>query len=125
MVDGLCQVCARPVPWSRRNLVVAGMPVDFVPIAGQRRAVVSEPWLDDRCAHIATRWCPALIRRRHDDGLTVHQVRSPREVQMVLSEGWVEGGLAEQTRARNVGMFVKVALLTLDIRPGSEAPCGG
>jgi hypothetical protein len=118
MVNGLCQVCARPVPWSRRNLVLAGVSVDFVRVGNQRRAVVFEPWLDDRCLHIALAWCPALIRRRRDEKLEPHPIRSRRDVELVLSEGWVEGDLAAATQARPVGMLVKAALLTLDVRPG-------
>lgn len=36
-----------------------------------------------------------------------------------MSEGWVEGDLEVATTARPVAMWVKVALLTLDIRPES------
>jgi hypothetical protein len=125
MVAGLCQVCGREVPWSRRNIVLSGVSVEFVQVAGGRRAVVFEPWLDDRCAEIATRWCPALIRRRHDEDLTAVPVRSPREAQLVISEGWIEGPLEAATRARPVAMFAKVILLNHDIRPWSERTVTG
>lgn len=122
MVAGLCQVCARPVPWSRRNLVVSGMSVDFVDVAGRRRALVSEPWLDDRCARIATNWCPALIRRCRTEDLAVIAVRSKRDVRLVVSEGCIDGPLAEATRAAPVAMFVKAAVLTWDIQEGGDGP---
>jgi hypothetical protein len=93
MVRGLCQVCARPVPWSRRNLVISGVSVEFVTVEGQQRVVVFEPWLDDRCAQIAVKWCPALIRRSSADDLTVVPIRSQREAQLVVSDGWIEGDL--------------------------------
>jgi hypothetical protein len=117
MVEGLCQVCARPVPWSRRNLVVAPNSVEWVEVTGIRGQVpvVFEPWLDDRCAEIATQRCPALIRRRHEEQLEVVPVRSPREVQLVVSTGWVEGHLEEQTRRHHVAMWVKAALLRCQI----------
>jgi hypothetical protein len=112
---GLCQVCARPVPWSRRNLIIAPMSVEWVSLEGRQVPVISEPWLDDRCTEIATRWCPALIRRRRDEDLTVVPVRSRREVQLVVSNGWIDGHLAEETRANPVVMWLKVALLTYRI----------
>lgn len=111
MDEGLCQVCARPVPWSRRNLVIAPLSVEWVTVEGRQVPVVFEPWLDDRCAEIATRWCPALIRRRRDEELTVVPVRSRREVQLVVSTGWVEGHLEAETRANHAAMWIKVALL--------------
>jgi len=120
MIQGLCQVCGRQVPWSRRNLVVASMSVDFVHVAGRERPVVFEPWLDDRCAQIALAWCPALIRRRHGEDLTLIRIRSPREVQPVASSGWIDGELEEQTKASPVAMFVKFALLTWNVQKMSS-----
>lgn len=113
MAGGLCQVCARPVPWSRRNLVIAPNSVEWVEVDGVRGEVpvVFEPWLDDRCAEIATRWCPALIRRSREEQLEVVPVRSPRDVQLVVSTGWIEGPLEEQTRSNHVAMWIKAALL--------------
>lgn len=44
MTVGLCQVCARPVPWSRRHLVLdAGMSIGHVEINGRLTPVVTEP----------------------------------------------------------------------------------
>jgi hypothetical protein len=118
MVAGLCQVCARPVPWSRRNLVIAPNSVEQVTVGGRLVPVVFEPWLDDRCAEIATKWCPALIRRRREEQLAVVQVRSQREAQMVVSRGWIDGPLEAETRGDPVAMWVKVALLKVQIRVG-------
>lgn len=111
MAAGLCQVCGRQVPWSRRNLVIAPNSAEWVNLGGRQVPVVFEPWLDDRCAEIATRWCPALIRRQRDEELTVLPVRSEREAQLVVSTGWVEGPLEAETRADPVAMWVKMALL--------------
>lgn len=119
MALGLCQVCERPVPWSRRNVVISGVSVEWVPVAGQIRPVIFEPWLDDRCAEIATRWCPALIRRHHGDDLTVLPVRQG-DVQLVVSTGWVEG--QPDTRTDMVAMWVKVALLRHNIVRGEVSP---
>lgn len=113
MAGGLCQVCARPVPWSRRNLVIAPDSVEWVRVAGRvgEVPVVFEPWLDDRCAQIALQWCPALIRRRRGEQLDLVQVRSPRDAQLVVSTGWVDGHLEARTRANHVAMWIKVVLL--------------
>lgn len=117
MAAGLCQVCARPVPWSRRNLVVAPNSVEWARVEGVAGEVplVFEPWLDDRCAEIATRWCPALIRRRREEELYVVPVRSQREVRLVASTGWVEGHLQAQTQRSHAAMWIKVALTRLRI----------
>jgi hypothetical protein len=119
---GLCQVCGRPVPWSRRNVVVSGISVEWKQVEGRQRAVISEPWLDDRCAHIATHWCPALIRRRRDEHLTVVPVRSKREAQLVVATGWVEGPLEAATKANPVALTCKLTLLTWDIQPAEALP---
>lgn len=116
VIDGLCQVCARQVPWSRRFLPVASLAVDWVPVPGRSEpiAAVYEPWLDERCAEIATRWCPALIRRAREDQLLIHPVRSKRDVQLLLSVGSVDG--FPDTVESPVAMWAKVAVLSLDIR---------
>jgi hypothetical protein len=110
MAAGLCQVCARPVPWSRRNLVVAPLSVEWVTLGGLRLPVVFEPWLDDRCAEIATKWCPALIRRRRDEQLIVHPVRSKRDAEQIASVGALDADPA----VRGI-MWVKLALNNLRI----------
>jgi hypothetical protein len=112
MATGRCQVCHRPIPWSRRNLVVAPLSVEWISMQGRQVPVIFEPWLDDRCADIAVNWCPALIRRRRDEQLTVVPIRSQREVQLVVSTGWVEGPLEVQARADPAAMWCKVALLS-------------
>lgn len=124
---GLCQVCARHVPWSRRNLVVAALSVQWVRLDGVDRRevpVIFEPWLDDRCAEIATRWCPALIRRTREERLTVVPVRSQRDVRLVLSTGWLEGPLEAETKADPVGMWLKIALLKPNITRAAPVPVG-
>jgi hypothetical protein len=119
MVTGLCQVCARSVPWSRRNLALSTMSIeliDMVEIPGRKVPVVHEPWLCDRCAAIATQACPALIRRARDERLTIHPIRSKTQVRLVTSSGWVEGPLAEQTKRHPAAMWVKVMILTAPSR---------
>ncbi len=113
MVEGLCQVCARPVPWSRRCLIVSGASVQWVQVGGRQLPVVYEPWLDERCADIATAWCPALIRQERAGNLHRVPVRSTREVSLVMSHGWVDGH--PDTVDNHVVIFVKVALRHLQI----------
>jgi hypothetical protein len=115
MTLGWCQVCARPMPWSRRFLVVSSMSVEQVQVAGRPVAVVTEPWLDERCAEFALRICPGLIRRRTAHGLTLVPVTSKREVQLVVSNGWVEGHLEEESKRIQPAMWAKVALIGVRI----------
>lgn len=143
MTRGLCQVCGRFTPWSRRNLVISGNHVESVQVAdlgGRRAMAVHEPWLDDRCAAIATLLCPALIRRRHDEqDLTVLPVRREKDVQLIVAVGTLDLDQladAEQahpdhvTRLRSaiarglVATTVKAVLLNQPIafRDDSEAP---
>jgi hypothetical protein len=130
MIEGLCQVCGKPVPWSRRNLVVADLAVDWVWSPERRREVptMTEPWLCDRCCAIAVDWCPALIRRRRGDVMRVVPVRSPREVLLMVSTGRVDGFDGAGTEVR---MWGKVQLLGLDIvrtapaDPAALVPCPG
>jgi hypothetical protein len=120
MVDGLCQVCGKPVPWSRRNIVLANMSIEWVWVTDLRREVpvIHEPWLCDRCCAIATTWCPALIRRARGEKLQVIAVRSPRDVQQVVSVGSVSQPGLEWTVRKPVAMWVKLRLLSTDIVRG-------
>jgi hypothetical protein len=125
MVDGLCSVCGKFVPWSRRNLVIAALAVEWVQTpSGREVPVVMEPWLCDRCAHIAVHWCPSLVRRRREEQLQVVPVRSSREVVPVVSVGELTVPGLEWTRARPVRLWVKLRLLTLDIQRAPEAVSG-
>lgn len=119
MVEGLCQVCGKPVPWSRRNLVVADLSVKWQYVAERRCVVpvVAEPWLCDRCCAIAVDWCPALIRRSREEHLQVVRVRSVREVALVVSVGEIVG--LPQV-GDHVMLFAKVQLLAVDIRRASS-----
>lgn len=132
MVTGLCQVCGRFTPWSRRNLVLSAHTVEQVDLGGGRIVpAVNEPWLDDRCAFIATTLCPALIRRAHDEDLNVVPVRSPREVELIVSVGALDfDALADKQAAHPdhlarlraaaqrgpLGMWVKAVLLNHQIQ---------
>lgn len=121
MVEGLCQVCGKFTPWSRRNLVVASLSVKWQWVGewGREVPVVSEPWLCDRCCAIAVGWCPALIRRTREEQLQVVPVRSPREVQEIVSVGRVD---ACPEAGEQVRIWVKLQLLSLDIqRPPAVA----
>jgi hypothetical protein len=142
MMAGLCQVCGRPVPWSRRNLVLSGSTVEPIAVpelGGRAVAAITEPWLDDRCAAIATLLCPALIRRSHDDDLHVVPVRRERDVHLVVSVGTMDAARLGEVGTASaahmaalraacaggpVAMWVKVVLLRhrIGFRDDGEAP---
>lgn len=107
MVEGLCQVCARKVPWSRRFLIVSSVSVRTIDVEGRRRNVITEPWLDERCARFAITHCPALIRRRRDDDLWLTQVHQ-RECQLSVSTGWLDD--FPDTLVNPVAMWVNILL---------------
>lgn len=126
MILGGCQVCGKPVPWSRRNLVISSLAIDFVREDGVNKALIYEPWLCDRCCDIAVNWCPALIRRRRDEQLIVHRVTSKRECVFRVATGCIDGPLRAETQADPVAMMVKIQLLNLDLVPhdGRYTPMG-
>jgi hypothetical protein len=116
MVDGLCQVCARPVPWSRRFLIVSSISVEAVkvPLRGEL-IVVTEPWLDGFCARFALEKCPGLIRRKTAKDLDLVSVRSKLDVEMVVSSGTIDGPLAEMSQTIQPFMWAKLYLSRLRI----------
>lgn len=118
---GLCQVCARPVDWPDRALVVSSLSVERVDVDGRHVAVVIEPWLCPDCADFAVNVCPALIRRNRDDDLHVIQVTSPQHCQLVLSRGWIDGPYEQATRANPVAMWVKILLLDVNVKAPAHA----
>lgn len=126
MVEGLCQVCARPVPWSRRFLVVSGMSAETVRVPGRGDVVViSEPWLDEFCAAFAMRKCPGLIRRRKTDDLHLMPVTSKRSVELVVSRGWVDGAFGGRIAAGPAGDVGQAVPAGGTDHRGSGAPTGG
>ena len=124
---GLCQVCARPIPWSRRFLVISGMSVEWVHVQtlGRTVPVVTEPWLDERCARFAMERCPGLIRRARKAELTLVPIRRQKDTQLVVSRGWVEGELEEASRELEPAMWCKIALPKLTIRKGPRGTGAG
>lgn len=122
MVAGLCQVCARGVPWSRRFLVVSDISAERVVVDGRGVTVLSEPWLDERCARFALDHCPALIRRHRRDALSLVAVTSPRTVRLVVSRGWVEGPLEAESKRVQPAMWVKLWLMDLDVQLVAAVP---
>jgi hypothetical protein len=110
VMQGLCQVCRRPVPYSRRCVVISSISVETVNVAGQDRAVIFEPWLCTRCALFAVDRCPALIRRKETEDLTVFPIRRPSDFQVTVSLGWVEGPLEAQSRETPPAMWAKIIL---------------
>lgn len=114
---GWCQVCGRPVPWSRRFLVLSSISLTVITVAGRERVAVTEPWLCEQDARLAIQHCPGLIRRQHDDDLRMVQVRR-QDVELASSSGWVEGPLAEYTRTHPVVMWLKMMLRLSVLPPG-------
>lgn len=115
MMAGLCQVCARPVPWRRRLLVLASMSMETIDLDGQRVPVVTEPWLDTRCAEFALAHCPDLIRRRRDERLDLVAITAPEQTTMTVSTGWIEGPLQALSERVQPAMWVKVILHHVDV----------
>lgn len=110
-IQGLCQICKRPVPYSRRTLIVSSISVETVHVDGRGEcAVVTEPWLCGRCALFAVDRCPALIRRKNDVDLTIFSIRRPSDFQITVSVGWVEGPLEAQSRETPPAMWAKIIL---------------
>ena len=110
MAGGLCQVCAHPVPWSRRFLVASAETLEIVEVAGVPTAVTFEPWLCGRCADFALRYCPALIRRTRTDRLTLIPVTSRRQAVMVAAVASLDGPLREESLRVLPTLTVKVGL---------------
>lgn len=112
VTQGLCQVCRRFVPWSRRVLVIAALSCEQIVLEGRRTTVVTEPWLCRRCAEFAVTVCPALIRRRRDEDLRIIEVPGPRQFRIVISRGWIDGPLEEQSRQDPPAIWAKILLLS-------------
>lgn len=111
MAKGLCQVCGRPMPWSRRFLVVSSISVDRITIGDRPAVALTEPWLDEPCAKFAMKVCPGLIRRTTADDLQLVEVTSKRQCVLTTSHGWVEGPLEQRSKLLMPAMWAKVVLL--------------
>jgi hypothetical protein len=96
------------------------VPCETIDFAGKPRVAIFEPWLDERCAEIAISWCPALIRRTREEQLTVHPIKSRKEVRLLASNGWVEGPLEAETKANPVVMWCKLIVLNTNIQLTDE-----
>jgi hypothetical protein len=116
MYSGLCQVCARPVPWPDRRLVVSTVSVQTIDWDRGFARVFTEPWLCPDCAAFATAVCPALIRRRSAGDFRLIEAGDPAGIQLVVSSGWIEGPYEAATRAAPVAMWVKAMLSPESVR---------
>lgn len=105
---GNCQVCGRHVPWSRRFLVLSSVTVQRVTSPGPRRGAITvqEPWLDQRCAEFATKYCPALIRRSDDEDLTLISVTSKTDCEILIGTGSIDG--FPETRTEPVAQWASI-----------------
>lgn len=121
MALGLCQVCRRHIPWSRRFVVVSSMSAEEILLHGRRVVVVTEPWLDERCARFAIEKCPGLIRRTRGDDLELVRVRRQRDAQLVVSRGWAEGHLEGESREVMPAMWAKLLLSNVRILKAASA----
>ena len=124
MVAGLCQVCAREVPWSRRFLVLSSVSIGKATIEGipWEQVVITEPWLDEACARLAVDVCPALIRRGRDADRTQVHITSEQQVVLTMSVGTVAGPLKEESERVLPAMWAKALLLGVDIRTAPNEP---
>lgn len=111
MAVGLCQVCGRPLPWSRRFLPVSSISVDQIEVQGRPAVALTEPWLDERCGTFATKVCPGLLRRKSADDLQLVEVTSKRQCVLTISTGWMEGPLEQRSKLIQPAMWAKVILL--------------
>lgn len=119
VINGLCQVCARPVPWSRRFLVVSQETTQSMIFEGRDVGVVTEPWLDERCATFAVQKCPALIRRQRTDQLQLVKITRQRQTATIVSWGYLDGPLHEATVAAMPAMWAKILLLEGKFTPAA------
>lgn len=112
---GLCQVCGRFIPWSRRYLVISSISVDQIDVDGRPAVALTEPWLDQICGTFALEKCPGLIRRRRSDDLKLLPITSQRQVSLTVSRGWVEGPIEEESKRLQPAMWAKVIVRDLRI----------
>ena len=119
MLAGRCQVCARPVPWSRRFLVISSRSIVTVETESHGTVfAVVEPWLDERCAKYVLQVCPGLIRRTRADDLSLVPITSKRQVEFTLERGWFDGPLEAQSRKETpVTWAIAVPVAVPDFRP--------
>lgn len=110
MYVGLCQVCGEPVPWPDRLLVYADTSTEVITIGGQPMVAVTEPWLCGPCADYALGTCPALIRRRRGEQLSLIHVTGPKGMTCVVSQGWVDGHLERESKRLLPAMWVKLVI---------------
>lgn len=122
MALGLCQVCGRPMPWSRRFLPVSSISIDRISIGDRPAVALTEPWLDERCAEFATKVCPGLIRRKTAEDLQFVEVTSKRQCVLTTSHGWIEGPLEQRSKLVMPAMWAKVVLLDPVIELASPPP---
>lgn len=124
MAKGLCQVCGRPLPWSRRFLVVSSISIDRISIGDRPAVALTEPWLDEQCATFATKVCPGLIRRTTAQDLQLVEVTSKRQCVLTTSHGWIEGPLEQRSKLVMPAMWAKVVLLdpVIDLAPAAMEP---
>jgi hypothetical protein len=107
MLAGLCQVCGKTIPDGERYLVLSTISTATIDIDGTPHVVVTEPWLDHRCAILATTRCPALIRRHRMHDLTLIPI-GHRHLDLAVSTGWVDGPLEELSRTLMPALWVKI-----------------
>lgn len=108
---GLCQVDGAPIV-GPRYLVLADVSVSTVVLPDGRRTVtVTEPWLCRSCADFAIRYCPALIRRKRTEHLSLVTVTDPAaDTRIILSTGWIDGPYEAASKAAQPVMWAKISL---------------
>lgn len=128
MGHGWCQVCARPVSWSRRMLVLSAISLTVIEAGGQEWLACAEPWLCERDAVLAVERCPGLIRRNVADDLVLWKPER-HTTALASSVGCIDAPGLEWTRQRPVVMWTKILLkpsalpagMTLQVRDARDA----
>jgi hypothetical protein len=121
VMRGLCQVCARPVPWNRRLLVVSKISTEVVVENDVELRMITEPWLDPECAAFAIEKCPGLIRRRTAEDLVLVTADDPHRLQAVVSSGWLKGPLEEESRRVQPAFWCRIRILPVAKRCTADA----
>lgn len=119
MARGLCQICARQVPWSRRFLVVTGHNVDNVLMNRVVTPSVNDPWVDERCAVWARDNCPELLRVPEGASIELVPITSKRQVQFSVYRGYADGPLEGVDQAIQPILWVQAGMLG---RPAKAVP---
>lgn len=110
VTEGLCQICKRRVPWSRRFLALSDQRIEETMVRGRRNATTIEPWLDQRCAEYAIEHHPELIRAQPDEDIRLVAITTKRDVMYGFSRGYADGVLEGVDEALQPVLWMEILL---------------